>query len=423
MVTLGCADPCHDDGLLQESCNQPGAGSGSTGGGQGNDDASSQPSGGQIDSEGVDGSGDANTAGEDGASDGTTAGSSSMTTASATGDGVTTGIDAGGPWCLDADGDGFGDPTQCSDEPSEGTVENDGDCNDGDADTFPGAAEHEPDATTCTTDADGDGWGDATPAPGATAGADCWDSEIALGPSTVELGTIDNGPLDDVVATVNPLNGMLSVIAPIDTPLLGWSTTAVALRNTGDVFAIEQVSNRLHRIDYQGVCDGTSDAGEATMFGPDYGNAAICGLSFDDTDRLWAIDAQADAVLELDPTSGSTLSIMPLAFQGGPLQLVDCDLTWDCHERRLLLAHSATGQVLALDPTNGELTLVAEYDPDLGSSGIAYEPKQRVVYVSSGIQLNLVPLDGTPATEIGNFSYDGTTVADLANLSPLYICP
>jgi hypothetical protein len=65
---------------------------------------------------------------------------------------------------IDVDGDGYEDPN------FEGT-----DCDDSSATTYVGAAELE-DATACMTDADGDGWGDTTPADGAVAGQDCDDT-------------------------------------------------------------------------------------------------------------------------------------------------------------------------------------------------------------------------------------------------------
>src|SRR5690606_35266055 len=62
-------------------------------------------------------------------------------------------------WCVDGDGDGYGDPEQCDpeNEGQEGYVSNGADCADDRADVFPGAAREEGDL--CTLDADGDGWG------------------------------------------------------------------------------------------------------------------------------------------------------------------------------------------------------------------------------------------------------------------------
>jgi hypothetical protein len=418
MITMGCAAPCQDDGLLQELCHEPAA-DGTDGSGE---PSREDTTGGEPPAPG-EGEGSGEPSGSSGSGPGsadTTAGPAADTTATA--DGTQTEGEGGGPWCIDDDGDGFGDPAQCSDRPSPGTVNNDGDCNDADAATHPGAAELEPDPTACATDADGDGWGDATPADGAVAGADCWDEQPALSPSVVLVGTVDHGPLDDVAATVDHGNAMLSVVAPLDTPPLGWSATAATLRSSGELVAIDQVSGHLQRIDYQGVCDGTSAVGQAEEFGPDFGDASLCGLSFDADDRLWAVDAQNDQVLELDPASGAVLSGTQLTAEGEPLELVDCDLTWDCHDERLLVADAAAGQVLELDPASGQVGMVAEYDPDLGPVGMAYDPIDRVVWVSSGIELNHVPLDGAAASEVGMFTYDGATIADVANLALLPTC-
>lgn len=79
-----------------------------------------------------------------------------------------------GTFCADMDADGFGDPMNCQDTPFPGAVPNADDCDDGSADTFPGAAENDsPDA--CMADADGDGFGDDTPGPGVEPGTDCDD--------------------------------------------------------------------------------------------------------------------------------------------------------------------------------------------------------------------------------------------------------
>lgn len=84
-----------------------------------------------------------------------------------------------GPWCVDKDADGFGDPTMCSPDMKPGTVPNGDDCDDSDPDTFPGAAPNDsPDA--CMTDADGDDWGDDSPGPGIDPGTDCADDDLGV---------------------------------------------------------------------------------------------------------------------------------------------------------------------------------------------------------------------------------------------------
>ncbi|MBV1861830.1 MAG: hypothetical protein KUG77_25645, partial [Nannocystaceae bacterium] len=71
-------------------------------------------------------------------------------------------------FCADLDRDGFGDPNTCEeyDSPPANYIEDDTDCDDGDARTFPGAAVLE-NGDACMTDADDDDWGDVSaPAAG-----------------------------------------------------------------------------------------------------------------------------------------------------------------------------------------------------------------------------------------------------------------
>ena len=49
----------------------------------------------------------------------------------------------GGTNCADNDGDGYGDPEMCMDQPSPGSVPNNEDCADDNKDAFPGSAENE----------------------------------------------------------------------------------------------------------------------------------------------------------------------------------------------------------------------------------------------------------------------------------------
>ena len=93
-------------------------------------------------------------------------------------------------WCVDADGDGFGDPDQCvpgtpGQEPPPGQAANGDDCDDQSADTYPGAAENESE-TACMKDSDGDGWGDTSVGPGVMAGTDCDDGDDATFPGAAE---------------------------------------------------------------------------------------------------------------------------------------------------------------------------------------------------------------------------------------------
>lgn len=72
---------------------------------------------------------------------------------------------------IDNDGDGF--------------TEFEGDCDDNEPHTYPGAASIES-SEDCMTDADGDGWGDAEPSDGVTAGSDCEDADPDLTPEDAD---------------------------------------------------------------------------------------------------------------------------------------------------------------------------------------------------------------------------------------------
>lgn len=98
--------------------------------------------------------------------------------------------DDGGPWFIDADGDGFGEagslPALVCDSTTTGYVADDTDCDDTRTATHPGAAEEESDVD-CMKDGDKDGWGDDTPPlPGIIAGSDCDDGEDYIFPGAAE---------------------------------------------------------------------------------------------------------------------------------------------------------------------------------------------------------------------------------------------
>lgn len=84
-------------------------------------------------------------------------------------------------WCIDQDGDGWGDAALCSvwaADPGLPWVQNSLDCFDGDAQAFPGAAAAEP--MLCTIDADGDGFGDRHALGTVDKGHDCDDASAAV---------------------------------------------------------------------------------------------------------------------------------------------------------------------------------------------------------------------------------------------------
>lgn len=231
LVVVGCADPCVDDGLGQAVCpSQATDDAGGTadsgtvsldgatmpmddgGSGTADDDADgggSQDSGDETD----DVLDDDTTADDDGgsdtmavsASDGSgTSGMSATDTQGDSGSGDASET-AGLPlYCDDEDMDGFGDPDACvpadPEDPPDGSVPQDAgeDCDDNDANAFPGAAEND-DEDACMLDEDDDGWGDVDPPPGIDPGTDCDDGEPETFPGAA--------PLDDRDACMQDVDG------------------------------------------------------------------------------------------------------------------------------------------------------------------------------------------------------------------------
>ena len=88
------------------------------------------------------------------------------------------GGDSGDPGGSSGNGSGS-DGSDCVDEDGDGIDTCDGDCDDGDPATHPGAAENDS-TTACMRDADGDGWGDDSASGPITPGTDCDDTTLAL---------------------------------------------------------------------------------------------------------------------------------------------------------------------------------------------------------------------------------------------------
>ena len=180
LALSACSDPCTDDGFGggdQSNCaSLPGA---DGGGSQGSGGASGTASGGAS------------------LDDGPTLGGGGGTGDSGAGtDSETDSLDSSGTsglveYCPDIDMDGFPNLAQCvdadPDDPPAGHIPatEDGDCDDTNPNTHPGAAEFElPEA--CTNDDDEDGWGDDSPPPGVDAGTDCDDTDNDTFPGAAE---------------------------------------------------------------------------------------------------------------------------------------------------------------------------------------------------------------------------------------------
>ena len=108
-------------------------------------------------------------------------------------DGVDSDCDGQELCYADKDSDSWGDEEVASSDLScsaENLANQDGDCDDGDAFTFPGSSPNDS-STSCMTDADEDDYGDASPSSGVTVGTDCDDTDAAVNTAATEI-TGDN---------------------------------------------------------------------------------------------------------------------------------------------------------------------------------------------------------------------------------------
>jgi hypothetical protein len=381
---------------------------------------------------------------------------------------------AGGTlWCVDADGDGFGDPDMCTqdDDMPPGTVDNDDDCDDGDPDTFPGAAENEdmracmndddgdgwgdddpgpgvdpgtdcddedpntfPGAAEneeprgqCQTDADGDGWGDADPGgDGPTGGSDCYDENPLLNPDTVTLTAFlpyNGGPgaprnivevepdaaFDDFVLLLTPMGGIPDV-----------NIVTATFNEDMEIFANDLTSVQLQSVDYARTCGGFTGVITPVGTGP-YAEGAdiVCGLEFGNDGLLYGIGHTGDDLRTFDTSTGEIVNSIPITLGPGFVDVFSCGMARDCAESRLLLANGVERIIYGIDESTG----VAEVLRDLSQffpstwnpTGLEYDPVTRTVLLSTGNELYRVDLtDDTLDPELmGSF---GTQISNLQHL-------
>jgi len=193
--------------------------------------------------------------------------------------------------CRDLDGDGY----ECDD-----------DCDDSDANTYPGAAELES-ATAGMTDADGDGYGDDSPATGVTAGTDCDDTDLAVSPDGTE-GVGDEVDQD--------CDGVETCYADADDDGFIDGTTTVA---SADVDCTDPGEGQAS--DGMGECDDT----DATTFP---GAAAF------DSSTACMTDADGDGYGDDSPATGVTAGTdcddTDASFSPGATEGVGDEVDQDC---------------------------------------------------------------------------------------------
>jgi hypothetical protein len=207
-------------------------------------------------------------------------------------------------WCIDVDGDGFGDAGNCvmvpvDEDPPDGSVDNDDDCDDASADTFPGAAPND-DALACMKDEDGDDWGDDTPPNGVDPGSDC-DEDGA--PSCVLIvtqdGTNDNTYDQGLSTVLGDLGFVITYIADTD-----------AVLTDADGFTLVVVSE-------------TAQSGDIAGTYQDVRVPTICfeGLVWDDMGMApegnVSVADSVDIIAPADPLAGALVGTVDVIMGGG----------------------------------------------------------------------------------------------------------
>jgi large repetitive protein len=171
----------------------------------------------------------------------------------------------------DGDNDGYGKSSlsQCTCSTSGSyDVTNSTDCDDADADTFPGAASNDS-TTSCMNDDDGDDYGDKTVTGTVVAGTDCDDTKSAVSPAATETcsTTYDDdcdGSANDVGAT-----GCTTYYYDADSDGYGLFGTSQCTCNASGSYKVT------------GTTAATTDCDD-TKSGVYPGHAELCSTTYDD---------------------------------------------------------------------------------------------------------------------------------------------
>ena len=193
----------------------------------------------------------------------------------------------------DVDGDGYGAgplETVCATE--AGRAEIDGDCDDTDADAWPGAAPADSEVE-CLRDADGDGYGTTTPRDGVGAGTDCDDTDAETSPTAADIcgdnidsncdgagGAASDEDGDGLWPLAEDLHGTDRCLADsdgdgLDDGLEAGGVTSPVLPDTDFDLALDGVEVELGLdpldpdTDDDGLCDGDELALGTDPFSPD----------------------------------------------------------------------------------------------------------------------------------------------------------
>jgi len=198
------------------------------------------------------------------------------------------------------------------------------------------------------------------------------------------------------VLEVGPSDASLRPGAPIQSDGKVLNTMDVR----GDGYALVQDANSasILRLD---ACTGV-----LTPIGKT-GVGNMCGISFGPNGDLFGLDTDNDQLIKIDPTSGKGVAIGPLDFNLG-----NCGLAYDCSTDTLYGANATTDRIYRLDPKTGKTLSWMDTQVPFQSVGLEFDPRTGLLFASTGYALYTVdPKDGTTQS-IGPFN--GYMIDDLA---------
>lgn len=261
----------------------------------------------------------------------------------------------GTEWWLDADFDGYGDPETsifACDQP-KGYADNDDDCDDGTASTYPGATDG------CNgVDEDCDGEVDEDAMVG------WW-----MASANTEAG---------VVVSIDQSDAATDIVSEISTD---HDFNTVNVREDGLSVAQDYVTREFWAMD---PCTGDTTLIGPTNVGP------MCGIAFGPTGLLYGLDYESDELAEFNLDKGTSRVVGSLGFD-----LSLCGLAYDCQNERLIGTDAETGQIFDVDVVTGEASKFVPSGVDFAQAGLEYDPRDQLLYASTRNELYTIdPVTG-----------------------------
>ena len=321
----------------------------------------------------------------------------------------------------DNDGDGFGNPllsVEACTAPS-GSVADGTDCDDTNAEIFPGAVDvcneldddcddeiDEDGDETLYADMDGDGWGDddapGTGCPGsgwALEGGDCDDDDpqVSPGQSTDYCDGQDTDCDGDIDEDSKAGWSLLTIETRIGS-VLEIDTTSGATSQVTPISTDEQINtmdvsengisvvhvNSLSKLATFDACTGTWTELGAHGIGEGMG-----GIGFGPGGRLFGI-GQADVLYEFDLSTGVGSVVGPLGIDVGT-----SGLAWDCTTQTMYGADGNGDRVFEIDLTTGAATNVQNTSVPFGAVGLEFDRASGLLFGSTGTALYTIdPTNG-----------------------------